>query len=261
MCAPSGDQWTQFDSRDISLHEAALQKARAFTTRHRYHQIFINPASATLFQGAAKRYFETLRADTSLTSHQGRLWLVQTTADPTFGALRGAPFPARAVLIEGLSNSTSDDTQEEVDTYGASRWLRALDRVGKGLSPMESHYVDYAICASYSCMEHTKSLPSQAFVASEILNADWTDCSSIDMMRDILMRHAEHSVTHGMAKRFEVLQSIDEATCFKTMEVYDCMHDLQVHMNEDDVCFARDVSSCRAAVNRVRQLYRPFDSL
>lgn len=138
-------------------------------------------------------------------------------------------------------------------------WISALDRAGPALSPMESHFADWAVCGVFGTDEIR--LGRDEVVSTEILNANWTNATSVPRMKDKLLAHGKMVVERGEARLFEVFQSVDEPTCFKTLEVYGGVDALRKHMLTMDPGFASDMMECRAAVNRVRQLYRFMYSL
>lgn len=244
---PPSDQYSQYAARNKAFLIAEQARLRQIPLRHRHHHIFLQSPSATALRAAAARYLS------SRPPSDTRLWVLRSTADPTFGTLRGEPFPPRVALLETIS--LQDD---QLKAGSVSHWIAALDRAGKALSPMDSHYVDWALCGREGPDEKDVSAP--AVVAFEILNADWTRPESIAEMRDALLSHAVAVVSAGNAIVYEVLQSVDEPTCFKTVEMYTSLDALKDHMNTIDPPFEEDMLRCRAAVNRVRQLYNPLFS-
>lgn len=243
---PSGNdienQYNQYAARNRDSLARELTLARALPTRQRHHQVFLRPETEKTFLAAAARYMDVLREDAN---NRGPFWILHSRADPTFGKLRGEPVPARAMLLEPMGGR-------------AGQWVAALDRIGKGLSPHSSHFVDWAVVGTFG---RGKSCAEGELVACEVVNADWRGDQNIAKMKEHFMNHAKEVVMEGKARLFHVLQSIDDAACFKTVEVYSGLEALQEHMVTKDAPFAESIKEWRAAVNRVRQLYRPMFSL
>lgn len=247
-----GSQFDQFANRDFGL-DAELLAARALPHRHRHTHIFLHPSSNPAFRPAASRFITSIR--TGSTNSNPRLWILRAIADPYFGVLRGEPFPPRCFVLTTLR-------EDDPDPFGVARWVAALDRAGKVLSPMDTHYVDWArthICVSDAFV----GVPMQPgwLIGSEILNANWSRSSTITGMRNLLAQHADHVISDGCAESFEVFQSIDSVTCFKSIEVYKSMDHLKHYYDTLDAPFAEEMSQHRAAVNRVRQLYECWECL
>lgn len=240
------DQYEQYAARNKRALSQELSLAQALPVRQRHHQVFLQNQAEGPFRNAATRYITTLRESTSPSA--SRLWMLRSTADPTFGGLRGEPFPPRAMIVEPVS-----------DGPGVTAWVSALDRAGRALSPMESHFVEWGVIGGLGT--EPTVLKKGEVVATEVLNADWINPSSIGVMKARLLEHAEHVVDRGKARLFEVLQSVVEPTCFKTLEIYPSLGALQEHMLTLDPPFENHMLECRAAVNRVRQLYIPLFSL
>lgn len=236
------NQYNQYASRDRDSLARELSIARALPARQRHHQVFLRPETERTFRSAASRYLDTLRKGAI---HPGPLWILHSRADPTFGKLRGEPSPARAMLVEPAEG-------------GVGKWVAALDRAGRGLSPYPSHFVDWGVVGTFG---GGKGCAEDEVVACEIVNADWRGKQNVAKMKECMLIHAEDVVTEGNARLFHVLQSIDEPTCFKTVEVYSSVEALHEHMVTWDPQFAESIMEWRAAVNRVRQLYQPLFSL
>lgn len=238
---PPSDQYSQYAARDEAALAAELARARAAAAHRRHHHVFLHPAATPAFRAAATRF---------AAGHHAPLWLLRSAPDPTFGALRGPPDPARAALLEPRPSSQDAPV---------ARWVAALDRTGPALAPYPSHAVDWAVCARLDRHGAERRAPAgDDVVAFELLNADWGRRGAMSQMRERLLQHAERVVTEGEALVFEVLQSVDEPTCFKTVELYPALDALQAHMAALDPPFAEGMLECRAAVNRVRQLYVPL---
>lgn len=240
------DQYEQYAARNKRVLSGELSLAQALPMRQRHHQVFLQNQAEGPFRKAATRYITSLRESPSRSA--SRLWMLRSTADPTFGSLRGEPFPPRAVIVEPVT-----------DGPGVTAWVSALDRAGRALSPMESHFVEWGVISGFGA--EPTVLKKGEVVATEVLNADWTDPSSVRVMKTKLLEHAEEVVERGKARLFEVLQSVVEPTCFKTLEIYPGLGVLQEHMLTLDPPFENRMMECRAAVNRVRQLYTPLFSL
>lgn len=238
-------QFEQFEQRDEKNRELQLDQLKAVPKRARYHHVFLNSTSSKPFRTAAERFFESQSAQP-----HSRLWLVQQVADDTFGTIRGIPSPPRVMLIEDVDTGAEESN--------ASRWIAALDRAAHALSPMESHFVDYVVQGSTG---DKGALCEHEMFASEILNADWSRTAATSEMRIKLLQYAERVGNGPHCRLYEVLQSVDEPSCFKTVEVYTSMDALREHMKNVDPLFAKDMLDCRAAVNRVRQLYCRLNSL
>lgn len=236
------NQYNQYALRNRDSLARELSIAQALLARQRHHQVFLRPETEKTFRTAASRYVDTLRKDAT---HPGPLWVLHSRADPTFGKLRGEPKPARAMLVEPVEG-------------GVGKWIAALDRAGKGLSPHRSHFVDWGVVGTFG---GGKGCAEEEVIACEIVNTDWRGDENVAKMKECMLIHAEDVVAKGNARLFHILQSIDEPTCFKTVEVYSSVGALQEHMATKDPPFAKSIMEWRAAVNRVRQLYQPMFSL
>lgn len=201
----------------------------------------------------------------------------------------GATAAGRSVNVGTSAATTSVDTAERVMS-----WVAALDRSGTAFHSMESHHVDWAVLSTHVSaspgtdhgsdstntatetatgpgpgpaaatgesslrrVEATVNMMIQpgVVVAAEIINANWARRNAISGMRGVLQRHAQKAVDLQLALAFIVLQSVDEPTCFKTVEVYrdvDCVKACLGRLGE---AFQQDSSVHRAAVYRVRQLH------
>lgn len=235
------DQYEQYDGRNKDALARELAIARALPVRQRHYHFFLHIHAEAPFRSAVDRFFDGVQASES--TPDWRLWALRSTEDPTFGSLRGEPFPPRAWIVEPLKGDS-----------GVGKWTQALDRAGPAFSPMESHFVDWGVVDVFGTGE--ERLAEHEVVSTEILNANWTRATSVPLMKAKLLAHAKQVVERGEARLFEVFQSVDEATCFKTIEVYSDVDALRKHMLTLDPAFASDVMDCRAAVNRVRQLYK-----
>ncbi|KAI0567131.1 hypothetical protein FGB62_4g435 [Gracilaria domingensis] len=132
---------------------------------------------------------------------------------------------------------------------------------GRALSSFTSHSVTYAHWGRFSGQVQFDTLLPHHLVAIEIINADWTDAETVPALRECLLRHAARSTQQGKALVFHVLQSTTEPTCFKTLEVYSSIDDIRQHLQLLDQQFDDEITPCRAAVNRVRQLYKCIGAL
>lgn len=237
------DQFTQYAARDKNFLKAEQTSLRASTHLHRHHHIFLQSPSATAFRSAATRFLSARPPS------EARLWFLRSTADPTFGTLRGEPAPPRLALLETFPTGLPQDEDPVL------QWITALDRAGRALSPMPSHYVDWVPIGAAGIPDPPRP---PAVVAFEILNSDWTRPATVPEMRRRLLEHAAAVVDAGSATFYEVFQSPDEPTCFKSVEVYSSLEALRHHMDTLDPPFEQSMLQCRAAVNRVRQLYNPY---
>lgn len=246
------DQWDQYEHRDNKLNDEA-QNVQQIRERQRHIHVFFQEFARKPFSAATQRFLSSVRAkagiDTNDSAPSRRLWLLRAIEDPTFGEIRGDPYPARCSII-----TYPEDAQEGSDIY---RWINALHRTGPTLMPMDSHFVDWASCATYIAQPYTQPpMTSDWLVAFEILNANWVNASAVPNMRNLLIEHARKVVEAGYASSFEVFQSVDEPTCMKTVEVYASLDHLQKCLDDLDEPFATDILAYRAAVNRVRQLHQ-----
>lgn len=239
----SSNQWDQHDNKDSKLDQQ-LKIACSYPSRQRHTHIFFQSFTRKPFAAAANRFLNTIR--TRQVSPR-LLWLLCAVPDPYFGSLRGEPHPPRCIAVTPLT--------DDYDGADIRRWVSALDRVGPALTPMDSHFVDWAVCHT-TLASNFDSPPMQQdwYVAVEILNANWSDAKTVPQMRSLLIQHSEDVVDAGYASSFQVFQSVDSPTCFKTMEVYSSLDNLQKCLQNLDEPFATDMLKCRAAVNRVRQL-------
>lgn len=237
----TGDQWQQYSQTDLSAITNQLKISQSSHIRERHYQIFLQQSAKRAFFSAAKRFVE---------SKPGPCAIVKSIADDTFGRLRGEPLPTRVMLMQGMKRM--DDAF--IDDIGA-RWVSALNRLGKVFSEISAHYVDYSLWGQWGVTE----VEVDQLVACEILNADWGQPEAIAAMRDKMLAHGERAVSQGYVTGYKVLQSIDEPTVFKSVEYYPTMDALREYMKELDPPFEKDAMSCRAAVNRVRQLYQCTD--
>lgn len=234
------DQFDQYAARDRKTLTRQLELVRALPKRQRHHQIFLHPESERPFRSAASRYITSLNEGVE---QPERLWMLHSCRDPTFGRHRAAPIPARVMLMEIGGGE------------GLGVWLEALGRAGRVLSPYPSYHVDWAVVGQYG---ETVGVQEGELVACEVLNANWAKADSVENMKQRMLEHGEMLVSAGKVKVYEVLQSINEPTCFKSVEVYGDMEQLERHMAETDQPFAEGIMQWRAAVNRVRQLYEPL---
>lgn len=232
------DQFEQFAVRDKITLDEERRIAQSLPKRQRHHQVFLRPENVRLFEEAARRHVQTLHSRHS----NSRLWVLKACLDPTFGTLKKSPSPPRSMLVE-----TGESTVDE--------WVKALNRTGNVLSVHQSYAVEWAELGRFG--EEQKVVGGKDLIACEIVNADWRYAESLRGAKKMLTDHAQEVVKNGKAKMFEVFQSVDEPSCFKTMEVYCGIGDLQDHMNGMDRTFAEEFKKFRAAVNRVRQLYEP----
>ena len=257
----SGDQWQQYESRDARRETRELQIVRSNPNRETHHHVFLQLSSLTTFATAAKRFMDMQATDVECENRE-RLWILKSTSDHTFGTLRGEPFPPRAMVLETLPEKMGEGGEDgERGVFGVSRWIKALDRSGKAVSPMESHANDYVAWGAERRGCAFGDVNETDFVGSEMLNADWTNADTVPAMRERLLQHAKDVVDGGYAFSYEVFQSAAEPTVFKTLEVYESRDALCEYMNSIDASFAEDVLQYRAAVNRVRQLYTVMHSL
>lgn len=117
-----------------------------------------------------------------------------------------------------------------------------------------------------SSLQHVEAMVNMMMqpgvvVATEIINANWARRSAIPGMRGVLQRHAQQAVDLHLAMAFFVLQSVDEPTCFKTVEVYRDVDCVKACLSQLGKAFHKDSSVHRAAVYRVRQLHECIASL
>eukprot|EP00177_Eucheuma_denticulatum_P002350 GFKZ01004218.1.p1 GENE.GFKZ01004218.1~~GFKZ01004218.1.p1 ORF type:complete len:270 (+),score=31.65 GFKZ01004218.1:143-952(+) len=234
------DQFDQYAARDRKALTRELDIVRALPKRQRHHQIFLHPESERPFRSAASRYIASL--DERMERPE-RLWLLHSRSDPTFGRRRAAPIPARVMLMEVGGGE------------GLGVWLEALGRAGKVLSPYPSYHVDWAVVGQHG---ETDGVKGDELVACEVLNANWVKADSVENMKLKMLEHGEKLVRAGKVRVYEVLQSLNEPTCFKSVEVYEDIEQLERQMAETDQPFAEGIMKWRAAVNRVRQLYEPL---
>ena len=269
MCAAASeeqDQWEQFESGSKEARLRQLQALRDVTNRERDHQIFISNSSKPMLIAASNRFMDGIRrrylqSDDQSEMAEKRLWIVESIADDTFGTLRGEPYPPRVCVMESIDSLTEDEgAQRERDT-AVSRWTGALNRTGKALSTLQNYSVDYAVWGGASSFGNFHELQPGYLVASEVLNASWSRPEATEDMRQLLLSYAQESVNNGKVAMYQVLQSVEEPTMFKTVEAYACMDDLRGHMETMDAEFAENAKKHRAAVNRVRQLCRCVDTL
>jgi quinol monooxygenase YgiN len=168
-----------------------------------------------------------------------------------------APYPPRYCCFESFV--TREQGWDGIDA--TTRWLAAVDRVmpGHPLAPVKSHVAMYA-------RRHEGQAPgpvggatdvSEWIIATEVLNAKYTG-PAMEEVRRRLIEHADASLARGQVLAFDVLQSVESPTCFKTWELYPSMSAFQEHMSAVDAAFAESVLPWRAAVNRVRQIYAPL---
>lgn len=256
-------QWSQYESRDENVLRAERNNLARTRTLDRHYHVFVQEGASGAFRAAARRFVDGMRA--TEWPPENRLLVLQQVEDPTFGTLRGPPNPPRSMLVESFDAPVASgaESSESAALPQIARWVAALDRAGAVVTPMESHYCEYARIAAVSRdadERRGKVIGGESVVACEILNADWTNSSSIQAMRGKLIAQAQNAVHNGSALHYEVLQSM-EPTCFKTLEVYASLDALRKHMSTLDPPFAEDMLECRAAVNRVRQLYLPLETL
>lgn len=260
VCTQAGgrDQFGQYAARDVARLKHQLQLVNENQSREYHYQVFLNQGSANAFFPAAERFTSSLSTNPKWDAAAERLWMLTSTADPTFGSLRGEPFPKRVFLLHDPVQPAHPDSSPLQD-HPLFAWLRALNRAGPVLSQITSHVVEYAAwgeCNVSASAQTPKTLQPSQLVATEIINADWTDADTVPAMRECMLNHAARCTTEGNAKLFRVLQSVTEPTCFKTVEVYNSLDDLHDHMKRIDPQFDETVHPFRAAVNRVRQLYQ-----
>ena len=238
--AQAEDQWEQFSQADKRNRKRQFELCRSSHVRDRHSQVFYQQSATRAFNGAAQRLVDS--------SHRSCA-IATGIRDDTFGRLRGDPYPPRSMLMRRLKRS--DNGEDFVDEVGA-KWIDALNRLGKSFSSLSSYHVDYSVWGEWGEL----NIKLDGLFACEIVNADWARPAATDEMKQILMNHGESVVNNGYAIGFKVLQSIDEPTMFKTVEIYPKLENLEQYMKEMDPTFEGDVMTCRAAVNRVRQLYR-----
>lgn len=252
------DQFGQYAARDVARLKQQLQRVNENRSREYHYQIFLNQGSANAFFPAAQRFTTSLSTSPKWSSPAEALCVLTSTADPTFGSLRGEPFPKRVSILHHPLQPSQPDSNAPHD-HPLFTWLNALNRAGPALSLITSHVVEYATwgeCNLSASSEPYKTLQPTQLVATEIINADWTDADTVPAMRACMLNHASRSTTEGNAQLFRVLQSVTEPTCFKTVEVYNSLQHLHDQMKRIDPQFDKEVKPFRAAVNRVRQLYQ-----
>lgn len=240
------DQWSQHAHRDSKL-DKELNSVRQIPQRQRHIHIFFQSFAQRPFSTAAARFVTQARKNTK--TRTKRVWFLRAVPDPTFGDLRGEPYPPRCSIITDPENANDGS-----DIY---RWVAALNRSGPALTPMDSHHVDWALRAAHVAKQHTSPpMENNWLIAFEILNANWVNASAVGKMRDHIIAHGRQVVDDGYASSFEVLQSVDEPTCLKTMEVYPSLDHLRKCLDNLDEPYATRILTYRAAVNRVRQLHQ-----
>ncbi|CAN8064717.1 unnamed protein product [Agarophyton chilense] len=252
------DQFGQYAARDSARLDEQRQIAQAQPHLEHHHHILLNQGSAKAFLPAAKRFLNALQTDPKWTTAEQRLWLLRSTADPTFGSLHGEPFPPRVQLVHQPGRGEAEGASA---SHAVQSWVRALDRAGHALSSFTSHTATFAHWAQFLKGTGFETLQSHHLVATEIINADWTNADTIPSLRQCLLQHADLSTQHGQALFFSVLQSVMEPTCFKTLEVYNSIDELKQHLHQFDNQFDEEVAPFRAAVSRVRQLYTCIGAL
>lgn len=248
------NQWDQHENRDKESSEKQQEFVNQLTNRQRHFHIFLQPSSTSIIRSAISRFISSFPTSTTTTSTKkpGRVWILRAIADPTFGELRSEPYPARCTVIADSAEYTSI----------VERWVNALDRSGNALSPMDSHYVDWAMCsAHYSSTDDNNEDDDQPLmglgwlVSFEILNANWVRSDAVSGMRKVIEAHGKDVVQAGFAKSYEIFQCVNEPTCFKTVEVYENLQTLKKCIDEKDSAFEKEAEVHRAAVYRVRQLH------
>lgn len=254
----SGNQFSQYEGRDFRslTREVKVVDNVDRVDAHRF--VLPNEMACNIFEKAAGTHSSLLeRAGAEC----GRRFIIaKGIGDPTFGTgrTRGkAPYPPRYCVFQSFHSR-----EEGWDGIEAtSRWLEAVARVGYPLTMEKLHASVWARHLELQApdFETGKEVDfSKWIVATEVLNANWMEGETVTEMRRILIEHAEACVGKGNVVTYDVLQSVDSPTCFKTFELYPSMDALVRHMTDDDPEFEQRMLPCRAAVNRVRQVYTPL---
>jgi hypothetical protein len=252
------DQWTQHDNIDDAGLLVAKESLNSTHQTRQAHSFIVSDVTAlSLIESAIVRHGDSL-AQTGPVAFGRRLIIGRGIADPTFGRNRGrTPLPTKYAVFQSFP--AGDLGGDRI--CATRRWMRAVADGGKSVSKRQHHVNWVQRYSEGSVCDNDVKNDSSIIVACEILNANYSDSSTLDIMRGILTNHARDSIASGRLLSFDVLQSPVSPSCFKTVELYASMHDLVVHMETLDPPFAKRVMVCRAAVNRVRQVYAPLVGL
>lgn len=254
----SGNQFTQYKGRDFRSLSREVQVVDNVDRVDAHRFVLPNEMARTIFENAARTHASVLEKSGA---ECGRRFIVaRGVGDPTFGTgrTRGRePYPPRYCIFQSFHSRAEGWDGVEA----TSRWLQAVARVGGPLAMEDLHASFWARHLELQADTFDPALEpdfSTWIVATEVLNANWMDGAAVPEMRRLMSEHAEASIKGGNLAIFDVLQSVDSPTCFKTFELYPSMDALMRHMADDDPQCEQGMLRCRAAVNRVRQIYTPL---
>lgn len=241
------NQWGQHQRRDIKYLNAQLRLVQNYDRQERHFHVFLQQSSNSLLNSSINRFTESTQISNQ-TDQINRLWILRSRADPTHGELADKePHPPRCVtLVDRLNPQLLSSTQQ---------WVNGLDRLGNALSPFESHFVDWAMFDAHYQENFPAQMKEGYLVIFEIINANWMQKRAIEGIQNVFSEHGKKMVSNNHMKCFEIFQSIEEPTCFKLIEVYENLSQLERYKRDFDAKYEKDVEVFRAAVYRVRQLH------
>jgi len=186
------------------------------------------------------------------------IFVLRNASDPSWGVNKGrSPRHPRYVFV---GDERKERASEDDSLSVSGRWLEALGRSDSlGVLRDSMHRVQYRKLAAYGELragKQWKQIADEHIVISEMVNADWTSLTSVQALRDILLKKGEDLVSSEAVVYFEVLQSDDEPSFFKTFELYSSAERLQDYMKHEDEKYVERIAPYRAAVNRVRQAFK-----
>lgn len=254
----TGDQFTEYESRDEEALKLETKELASVNEIDAHRYVITQDESQSVFERAALRHGESL---VERGAECGRRFVIaKGIGDPTFGKFRNSkPWPPRYCCFQSFVNREQGWDGIEATTA----WLEAVERVmdKNPLAPTQSHVSTWARRFEGDSSRLREALaecgPSEFVVGTELITSKYNKSDMAGLL-SLFIKHGEDSLASGNLLAFDVMQSLDSPTVFKSFEVYKSLEVLKTHMERADSAFEKSVLLHRAAVNRVRQLYSPL---